>query len=96
MKQINKLHALVSADNRDRSSYNRLGEAACTKLQIVCVSTVFSYFLNVSVAVTVVFKYIKKRGSPSALKLPHTQGLGRGPTILVYCTQLYPVFYTSL
>ena len=33
-----------------------------------------------------------KKWQPGALKLPHTQRPGRGPTILVYCTQPYPVF----
>jgi len=36
----------------------------------------------------------RKKGRPGALKLPHTQGPGRGPTILVCCMQPYPIFYT--
>lgn len=32
------------------------------------------------------------KGQPTALKLRHTQGPGKGPTILVYCTQSNLVF----
>jgi len=31
-----------------------------------------------------VYKQKPKKGQPGALKLPHSQGPGRGPTILVY------------
>jgi len=41
-------------------------------------------------------KYMEvyKKWQPGALNLPHMQGPGRGPTILVDCTQPYPIFYT--
>jgi len=35
-----------------------------------------------------------KKGQPGALKLLHMQSSRRGHTILVYCTQPCPVFYT--
>lgn len=32
---------------------------------------------------------------PNALKLPRMEGSGKGPTILVYCTQPYPDFSSN-
>jgi len=33
--------------------------------------------------VNIIYKLYKRAGQPGALKLPHTQGPGSGPTILV-------------